>query len=220
MPVRRVYTENNSRIVYGSFGTVVTEPGFKTTHDMKDEIPYFRPYFPTIIGDFELAYAWMISFHWRWKYALISADLPVMQTYNAVTGKRRHGSCVVQQRNYVSDETFVAFDSQISPTYATGYVLVLGGGEDRLPCDEPPTDTEVTIVPNALWLASTYLGGQTHLFEYPNTSNAIIGDTVTFFPERSITGYIFGGSYVGHVVTTFTEDQFENQYGRPPVINL
>lgn len=220
MPLRRIYTENNSRIAYGSFGTVVSQAGFKTTHDMKDEIPYIRPYFPTIIGDLEPAYAWGLSFNWRWKYALISAEIPAMQTYNAVTGKRRHGTCVVQQRNYTSDETFVSFDSQISPIYSTAYVLVLGGGENELPCDEPPSDVEIPVVSGARWVASTYQGGQSHLWEYPVTSNAMIGDVVTFYPEYSITGYIFGGSYIAHVVTSFTQAQYETEFGRPPAINI
>jgi hypothetical protein len=199
----------------------VTVPGAMVIHDMAEEIPYILPYLTPFASEGELRYAFAISFSWRWKFALISAQTSRLQTYDAVTGKARYGVSLIEVDNYVCGEDFVSFSSQISKLYRTGYVIRNNEGSEDMPCDEPPSDTEIPVVENVTWLCRTAMATlTTNDGQLPNSFCADIGSKVTFYPQPAVTGYIFGGSYVYDIAALYTQAQYENFLGRPPAINV
>lgn len=218
MALRRLFGDRFSG--YGSFGKIITTPDTIANHDMKDELPFIRPYLPVIRFDAEVIVAWALHFRWRYKFALITADLRTTQTYNAEIGKRRYGVCLLEQSNYVCGEEFISFDAQISSLYSTTYVLRPSGGEFDMPCDEPPDDTQITVVTNAMWFARSTDAGSFFPPYLATTNTPLIAEKVTFFPVQSVSGYIFGGSFEYQVVRTFNNDEYFNEFAQPPVINL
>ena len=219
MPIRRV--TSGGRIGYGSFGTVVTTPQTSITYDIADEIPLIAPYIPIFADELTLRYAYAISISWRWKFALISAQTSSLQIYDAMTGKSRFGVCILEVDDYVCGEDFVSFPAQISGLYRTGYVIRVNTGTEDMPCDEPPSDVAITVVENAAWLCRTAIATpSSNDGSLPNNFSAHIGAKVTFNPQLAVTGYIFGGSYVYDVAALYTQGQYEDLLGRPPVINI
>jgi hypothetical protein len=218
MPVRRLTTNKLSG--YGSFGETVIGGASSTTFTLTDELSFIRPLLPTTNQNNEAVGAICLSINFRWKVSILQADLSRLQTYNNITGKRRYGVCIAETVNYVCDETFVSFDDQISDVFTNAYMLVGNEGEEDIPCDEPPSQTQIPIVENALWFAKSFPAAGNINVGSPNPFFSKIADKVIFYPELPVKIYIFGGSYVYNVIGLFTLNEYENIFGRPPVINI
>jgi len=218
MPIRRV--TNDLTRGYGSFGTVSLNSPLSTVVDIRNELPEIATLRPNDSTG-NPAYAYIVQVLWRWKFALISAEISKTQRYNTLTGKTRFGTCVVSLDNYISADEFVSYSGQISRLYMSAFRVIAGISQDPdLPCDEPPSDTPIQIVQNAQWIAkSTATPNALFYTSTPDSCQGTIGDKVVFYPEAGVQSYIFGGSYSYVALVTYTQAEYE-LLGNVPVINL
>jgi hypothetical protein len=224
MPVRR-YAQNKTA-GYGSFGNFFVGSQSLITSSMKTELLNIKPYLPDTASFSQPAYAWAVTIRWRWKFALISANNSVIRVYNAETGKRQLGTVISKSADYVTSEDFMCYDSQQSELFCSAFVLVGEGGEDDLPCDEPPSSEPITVVEDVLWAAKSsppnIRFGISALGEsaFPYAASGKLADIVEFYPNAGITSFIFGGSYTYSVPYVFFQSEYENEYGFFPAINI
>jgi hypothetical protein len=166
------------------------------------------------------AYAHLISIRSRWKFELLSATAGKTQIYDATIGKARYGSVQSFTSQYVCVDEFVSFPACAGQLNSSMLQIINQTPQDPLPCDEPPSDSPITIVTNAEWFPKSTQVFGTNFYGGSLNTPLNTADKYRFTPVRSVSGFVFGGSYSWQVVKTYdTEVQFNNA-GSPPIINL
>lgn len=219
MPVRRTSQGNFSG--YGSFGQLVIQNAEVTIADIREEANnaiLFRP--DADIPTDPIAHIFT-KISWRWKFSLGQFNADLVQLYNGRTLKRKLGVVITEHLGYVTSEEYVYFPNQMS---AQRYMVAKFSAEegfernDDIPCDEPPSDVNIEVVEQVTWANSSWLP---LLGAFPVSSsqnNVQLGDKVSFYPEKGLNGYLFGGSYNYEHSRVFAS-QVANGYN-PPLINL
>lgn len=197
MTVRRVSALGNEG--YGSFGQNVTLANSKYTFSMEAEAEFVNKFYnkaapgtPQIVAVFSAIFL-------RWKFSLLGVNADLLKLYNAETQKSRLGTVITSHRGYVTDEVFVSFPNQMSRGYSTVIKSLIEGDEegvtDEIPCDEPPSDEQLVIVNNALFITAGWYGSFFRGLDYSSNADICLCDKIEFYPESAVSAYTFGGSY-------------------------
>jgi len=220
MPVRRY--DSSKRNGYGSFGQNVTSQQNFTKANLLTEAfnaSLVQPA-PNNVND-PIVFLY-VQMGWRWKFSLLGFNPDKTQIYNQRTGRKKLGVVVTKHQGYVTSETFINYDDQMSLMYyLVGKIKIVGNStenDDYIPCDEPPSDTPIAQVPDATWQASSWLPGIGIFAISASQNDVLLGDEATFYPDFGVSSYTFGGSYTYNHVTIV---QSQLVLGlEPAIINL
>ena len=220
MPVRRV--SDGAFSGYGSFGQIVTQPADLTKLNFRSEALNIYAVAPTTPPGAE-PYAYIYAYiKWRWKIEIGAYNADTHKTYNRRLGKGQFGTVLTRSYGYNTCEEFVSYEKQMSEPKFCCVKFDVSNPEDpdnpELPCDEPPSDGIVTVVENALWASQGWLAALGSNSGAAGSHVCVLGDEVLFYPDASITRYLFGGSYQ-YSIQTLQRQQYDDS-GRPPIINL
>lgn len=219
MPVRRVSSTRYSG--YGSFGQTVLVNALQTSTSLRSEANNMIQFRPEADSPSDPVLHIFTQIFWRWKFSLLRVDADALQIFNAPTRKKRLGTVLVEHLNYCTDEIYINYDNQMSQTYVmlAKFSAASNWSQDEdIPCDEPPSDAEIQLVENAGWAASSWLPLVGRFPLDAGQVSVMLGDKVTFYPEKGVDGYIFGGSYQYTHVTISQSSLTPGD--NPPLINI
>lgn len=218
MPVRK--TTNNRNRGYGSFGATVLTQNTDSEFQSNLEKAFIQPILPQTVPPDPQYVVWFVNFRFRIKVQILQENESSLQMYNGRTGKRRYGVCIARMGEYVSSEFFISFDSQVSELFSTSFFYNTIGLIESIPCDEPPSDLDIGLIDNNIWIPKTAGIAEIGWATTPNVISAVPADSVKFYPEPGVLSYVFGGSYVYNVVQVFTQTEYNSILNSSPVINI
>ena len=209
MPLRR--TNFGGAIGYGSFGLNVTVPNLDATADLSAEIPFIAPFLIQNPPDRPQNVAWAVYLSWRWKVTIGAYDSNFVKAYDVRRDKRQFGQVQTYRYDYLTDCTYVSFPQMLSPVFVYNFVVFADSLEDdRIPCDEPPSNAEFEVVTGGDWLTSLETPGlQLGAF--------MPGDRCIFTPETGIKSFNFGGAYYMSA-SGYTEENYESLKLPPSIV--